>query len=571
VFLLQSFFLSLPLEAPESLILRGDYRRLEPDGIGFHEKISLGTFFNCFASGQWSKHSNVEKLALAFSGSGLVKVRAKGQLKNGDILTIGEVECEFSDKLIDCGLCLELDGKYENIFAELEALSGEVEFTGGGFFSIDSRVLRVPKIAIVICTYQREEFVHRNVSALLNYIEGISASCFFHLIVVDNDGALEIPEHPNLTILRNKRNVGGSGGFARGMLEAYGHNVFSHILLMDDDIVFTPEILSRLYNFLSHVKDAKVSVGGIMLNLSKPNLVHEWGACFSGSPRQLRKGVDISSSRNLLPLEQKNDYTAWTFYCFSTKDRLLPLPFFIRGDDTEFGLRSAHNTVFLPGIAVWHHAFESDSALPRFLAFRNELIINTIYAPYSFNRFMRLFSAVGYFPLLYRYETARLVLRAFDEFLKGPKILENNDYLPLIAEFSSWSEHGSKPLPTDFNEADFSKNMRRKISLTMTVLAILTINGHCLPSDGKTHHLSSLNQDYCFVRNFRAERVIYWNKDHKTGYVATRSVRKFLSLLMATIKTMLRFIILFPGVQKKYRRSLAFLSSQNFWQDYLEL
>lgn len=571
MFLLQSFLLSSPIKGTEALVVCGEYKRTGNGTIVFHEQVSLGTFFNCFASGQWLEHSNVEKLALAFSGSGLVKVKAKGQLKNGDILTIGEVECEFSDKLIDSGLCLELDGKYENIFVDLEALRGEVAVTGGGFFSVDNRILRIPKIAIVICTYQREEFIHRNVSALLDYIESVSSSCFFHLIVVDNEGSLSVPEHPALTILRNKRNVGGSGGFARGMLEVYRTNVFSHILLMDDDIVFFPEILGRLYNFLSHARSDKISVGGVMLNLGEPNLVQEWGACFPGYPKQLRNGEDISYSRNFLPLEQENDYTAWPFYCFSTKDKLLPLPFFIRGDDTEFGLRGTHNTVFLPGIAVWHHAFTSDSAFSRFLSFRNELIINSIYAPYSCLRFLRIFAAVGYFGMLYRYETARLVLRAFDEFLKGPKILQHNDYSPLIAEFSSWAEHGNNPLSIDFNQADFSKNMRSKSTLSMLVLSLFTVNGHCLPSNGKTYHLSSLNQNYCLFHNFRAERVIYWNEDHKTGYVATRSIWKFITLFLATIKTMLRFIVLFPVVQKKYRRSLSFLSSQDFWKDYLEL
>ena len=78
------------------------------------------------------------------------------------------------------------------------------------------------KIALNICTFQREEFIHRNLSLL-------QASDFFnpdnpqyygrlHIFVVDNGSSLQLPESPYVHCIYN-RNTGGSGGFQRGIEE----------------------------------------------------------------------------------------------------------------------------------------------------------------------------------------------------------------------------------------------------------------------------------------------------------------------------------------------------------------
>ena len=78
------------------------------------------------------------------------------------------------------------------------------------------------KIALNICTFQREEFIHRNLSLL-------QASDFFnpdnpqyygrlHIFVVDNGSSLQLPESLYVHCIYN-RNTGGSGGFQRGIEE----------------------------------------------------------------------------------------------------------------------------------------------------------------------------------------------------------------------------------------------------------------------------------------------------------------------------------------------------------------
>ena len=99
------------------------------------------------------------------------------------------------------------------------------------------------KIALNICTFQREEFIHRNLSLL-------QASDFFnpdnpqyygrlHIFVVDNGSSLQLPESLYVHCIYN-RNTGGSGGFQRGIEEIRKRNEgFTHVIFMDDDVAFT--------------------------------------------------------------------------------------------------------------------------------------------------------------------------------------------------------------------------------------------------------------------------------------------------------------------------------------------
>ena len=116
------------------------------------------------------------------------------------------------------------------------------------------------KIALNICTFQREEFIHRNLSLL-------QASDFFnpdnpqyygrlHIFVVDNGSSLQLPESPYVHCIYN-RNTGGSGGFQRGIEEIRKRNEgFTHVIFMDDDVAFDISSFYLLFDFLSGVGEA---------------------------------------------------------------------------------------------------------------------------------------------------------------------------------------------------------------------------------------------------------------------------------------------------------------------------
>ena len=133
------------------------------------------------------------------------------------------------------------------------------------------------KLGIVICTYNNEARLKQN-------IQGLIASKVWHeekpILALANNGTIEdeswLPQERFIKF--DQKNLGGAGGFGRGIYEVvYGQlkeRDITHILLMDDDVKFHPEVISRAIAF--HKKSQQpVVIGGSMLKLEDPTFLHE--------------------------------------------------------------------------------------------------------------------------------------------------------------------------------------------------------------------------------------------------------------------------------------------------------
>lgn len=311
-----------------------------------------------------------------------------------------------------------------------------------GYYEGSSAVAeRDVNIAVDICTYRREEYVLRNMQSLCKSIyHDESKEVRKHLTVMLIDNGHTIAEHeelsrliqsePDLRLFTNK-NAGGAGGFTRGMLEvirsneslkacdtaetnsesktqASGEKIsgqaesincgssdtdkkqtpFTHILIMDDDAVFDPDIFVRLFGLLSMLKEEHkdITVGGALMREDMPYCqavsgeYYEGGmACNPYPMKDMREYDNCVSSHMCGPYIRKNAYSGWWCCCFSintvSKDNL-PLPIFIHCDDIEYGIRNQDKgIVFLNGICVWHKS--ADQNVPganRYYDIRNKLI-----------------------------------------------------------------------------------------------------------------------------------------------------------------------------------------------------
>ena len=105
---------------------------------------------------------------------------------------------------------------------------------------------RAETVAVVVVTFNRAELLERMLVGLAGLERRPEA-----VIVVDNASADRTPAvlaaatNPGLQVIRLEENLGGAGGFHRGVAAAYQQG-FDRIWLMDDDVVPAPDCLTVL-------------------------------------------------------------------------------------------------------------------------------------------------------------------------------------------------------------------------------------------------------------------------------------------------------------------------------------
>ena len=336
---------------------------------------SFDTYFNGFSIEKWKKYTHADNIFVTLFLQGVFEIRLMQKNKVHNSLSEKELSIQIhkSEDLKSLTLpfiSFEESGMY---FIRLEALRGESQFYGG-FFSCElpEDKLSPVNLAINICTFRREKFVERNLTLIQRNVLnsfGNELAQRLQVFISDNGKSLDVKKFSSekVHIVPNK-NVGGSGGFTRGLLEILQSNYkATHVLFMDDDIVIEPEALYRTYSFLRCLKEEyqDVFIGGAMLRLDQPTIQVEAGAAwFEGNLNSRKSGLDLKEAEACLynEVEEYYDYHAWWYCCIPmtvVSKNNLPLPIFIRGDDVEYGLRNMRHLVLLNGICVWHEPFEN--------------------------------------------------------------------------------------------------------------------------------------------------------------------------------------------------------------------
>ena len=133
------------------------------------------------------------------------------------------------------------------------------------------------KLGIVICTYNNEARLKQNIQEL------VASKVWYEekpILAVANNGIIEdeswLPQERFIKF--DQKNLGGAGGFGRGIYEVVHGQLkdqgITHILLMDDDVEFHPEVISRAIAFHKKVQRPSV-IGGSMLKLEDPTFLKQ--------------------------------------------------------------------------------------------------------------------------------------------------------------------------------------------------------------------------------------------------------------------------------------------------------
>ena len=405
------------------------------------------TYFNSFSVEKWKKYTNIKNIYLVLEASGDFIIELFGHYKKKDVHHKELIAThDFSEKDTKTIILSFPEDVQSSLFGFFIMPKTDVIIKRAYFATdVDESAVRKPFISMVTTTFKKESYVKKNIgllnSKLLSDEEYRDGFCW---TIVDNGRTIdpEELEHEKIKVVPN-RNVGGAGGFARGMMESFRQDKKpTHILLMDDDVVFVPESFKRLYKLLSLVKDEYKDyfISGAMLKMSHPNIQHEDIGVLNeeGYHEALKPNYDLTVwadivNNEVIKREHYHQYAAWWFCCIPANvagmDNL-PLPVFFRGDDVEYSLRNHAEIIIMNGICIWHEGFEGkfSAALEYYQVNRNELAVRAMHPD------LHDVDCIGHIKQIFweevykfNYKGAALLLDAVEDYMKGPDYLFNLD------------------------------------------------------------------------------------------------------------------------------------------------
>ena len=556
------------------------------------QRAGFDTYFNCFSVGKWKKYTRLDnlKLRIELKGSFQVTVLHMYSMYTEPFEhAFCERVCRASDRT-----AFEFDIPINSLEGgivcfRLYALEGaDNVFYGGGYVTdVDEASLNPVDIAIDTCTFRRERYIMRNV-ALMNrdIIDDPKNPVHGHLdiFISDNGQTLDVDamQSDRVHIFPN-RNVGGAGGFTRGMIEILDimpERSFTHVLVMDDDVLINTDAIVRTYRLLQFLKPECIgkTVAGAMLRLDNRSMQHECGGWWDGfCVHNDKTKLDLKRIENILFNEKEDmaNYNAWWYSCIPASkisNDNLPLPIFIRYDDVEFGLRTGSDIIAMSGICLWHEPFEYRfSASSQYYEIRNEMIVNALHMPgFGFKQAREVLRySVKVNIGRYRYSDCKLAFKAMEDFCKGPEFLLNTDGEALHKEIMLIGDRFQplKELPVRFDENEYIKSQRME-KPSKKRLRMLTLNRHLLRRKGDSVVDAAMNG----VKDFAGKkRVLNYDVGGHRGFVTEYNRKRLMETLRGYRRTVKLMKAKYPKACEAWRQAMPTLTSRAFWDGYLGL
>lgn len=572
------------------------------------ERVSFGSYFNAFPASYWRRWTDVDnvRLRVRTQGTGSVivyKSNARGALQRVDTRRVhGENESTFDLSLAPFG-----DGGW--YWFDLLADSEPLVLIGAEWQALHDG--STPgSITLEITTLNKTEFCLNNLRILagspeaLEHVQEVIVVDQGTKKVADADGFAEVSAAlgGKLRII-NQDNLGGSGGFARGMYESV-QNGSDYALLMDDDIVVEPESIIRMLTFAGRCKTPTI-VGGHMFDLYNRTVLHTFGEVVN----PYRFQPDLPSEDMILGhdflgsnLRQTSwlhrrcdvDYNGWWMCLIPTKvirEIGLSLPVFIKWDDAEYGLRAKEHgfpTVSMPGAAVWHVSWIDKDDLVGWQAYfhaRNRAIAALLHSPYEFGG--RVVKESQYHDIKHvismQYATTQGRLWAMKDLLAGPSKLHEllPEKLPQIRRMmSDYTDSIFKKDLDSFPAAKMDKPPRhgrgvsRPRPVTVIPWAAKTVLRQLLkpaaPTSTQRPQTNIAHQDNKWWRLSQFDSVVVSNAEGTGASWYQRDpklARRFLAESAAVHAELLRK---WPRLREEYRRALPEITSMEAWRRTFE-
>jgi CDP-glycerol glycerophosphotransferase (TagB/SpsB family)/GT2 family glycosyltransferase len=560
--------------------------------------LKSDTYFNAFSIGKWKKYTSLDNLGVKLVLQGAFRIVIKNVVRQNNEQQITVLQTYLIDEPVKKrrAFAIPIENCREGlVYFEATALSVNSVLYSGFYYTElgeNTDVLNPVKFAVDICTFRREEFVIANIRNFETQIINNPASPLFgklDIYVSDNGNTLdyEALSSTHIHVYPNK-NLGGAGGFGRGMYEIYStkeQNRYTHIIMMDDDVRIDPHVLERNYAFLRLLKPdySDAFLGGAMLRLDMEWMQSESGDIwYTTGSRPVKYRYDLRRIMWILKNEKEDslNYFGWWYCCMPIsvvqKDNL-PLPIFIKRDDIEYGLRNGRHFINVNGICVWHEAFEAKrTPYLDYYYYRNQFIIDSRHRPaFRAEQMLAYYDkevkkAIDADLELYRYKEAHLKLQGIDDFLKGIDWLKAQDGEVLNNVTMRRRTYRKKPvehLNCNFTHGVYESSLKFKETKEQEKKRIASHNGWSKPTT-KDLVIVPLNNPHPGMV-CGAKRVLYYDEESNMGYLVSRSenerddVRKHFDITRENI------VQNFDRVRDEYDDRYEELLSRDFWEKYL--
>lgn len=557
--------------------------------------VEFSSYMNGFPLNKWKKYTDIKGLELNVKVQGKFKMYVNAYALEPDYPVLTELYSADYDFTEPNDIHVSIPECSKDFIAFKIVAEKDTIFYGGEFVGEFDEVRDI-NLAISTTTCKKEKDIIGNINSIRErLLESDDDDVREHLFinVVDNGNTLKPEQIESYHIrLFPNRNTGGSGGYSRGMIETLHMTPkIDYVLLMDDDVIVIPESIRRTYELLRTEKKSYYDafIAGGMLEYDAMFWLHEDIGSFrkNGDLTQVKGHFDISKLGDILNLNKEypalpTQYAAWWYCCIpmtTVKKMGFSMPYFIRGDDSEYSLRCRPVIMTMSGIGIWHMGFGAkyNAAMDLYMILRNFLISKAIKSiPEDVDVIGRVDREFKRLMYEFCYDSAELVIMAVEDFLKGPDFLIHTDQEKLIKKLR---EKNEKMVPLDhyknievrMNEIYSEPPMTTK-TYPQVLRYLLTWNGQRFTSESsykKGTPVIGYDWSWQPLKEYMHKSLLAVNYHDRTAHLRTMDKKRFNTLYNRYKKVMQDYKANIDSVTKKYVEARPYLTSEEFWRKYL--
>ncbi len=551
-------------------------------------RVSTNTYFGRFPASYWQRWTNITSVVLTAEVDGSGRVALVASDAAGETRTVASALVEGAGALT---LTAPVDHFVDGgaLWVEVRTYSEAVELAGLTW-SVQASAERRPA-SVVICTYNRADDCVATLAAMAD--DGVALADIVNVYVVDQGtdrvdtraefGRVAELLGPKLRYI-TQPNLGGAGGFTRGLFEVTDGAGSEHanVIFMDDDVLCEPETVLRLNAFANKTVEPAI-IGGQMLYLLHPEQLHV-GAERADLP-SLAAGIathralrDIDVIHNHQDERVDGAYNGW-WTCLIPAEIVrkvgFPLPLFFQWDDIEYGYRAraaGHATVTLPGAGVWHadFAWKDWDEWHRYFNIRNAIITAALHSDFSGKQVAKgLQAQLLRYLLSMQYGLAHTMIKAVEDFLEGPDFLQDGGQAAAAAirkeraDFGETVRHPASAVP-GLRAADMSIVVAAPPPrLTRTIFVKRIVDQALGRTQSHTVAIPAGEAHWWHVSQF--DQVVVTDASQEGVRLRSRDPAAAKALLARGIKACRRLRAEAPHQQARYRAAMPLLTSRENW------